>query len=127
MPRDTSKAVALWTRASMQGYHPAQSSLGSMYHSGEGVPKDLVKAVGLWEKAAAFGFIDAQYNLALAYYLGSGVKKNELLAYAWSNIAAEYGGSVIAKSLRNSITLTKAQQELASQMFMNWQLGQVYR
>jgi len=98
-----------------------------MYHSGEGVPKDLVKAVGLWEKAAAFGFIDAQFNLALAYHLGSGVKKNELLAYAWSNLAAEYGGSTIAKNLRNSITLTKDEQDLASQMFMNWQLGQVYR
>ena len=111
----------------MQGYHPAQSSLGSMYHSGEGVPKDLVKAVWLWEKAAAFGFIDAQYNLALAYYLGSGVKKNELMAYAWSNLAAEYGGSEIAKKLRNSIALTKEQQDLASQMFTNWQLGQIYR
>ena len=127
VPRDLTKTVELWTRASLQGYHPAQSNLGTMYHSGEGVPKDLAQAVELWEKAAKFGYADAQYKLALAYHLGNGVKKNELLAYVWSSLAAENDDSVTAKSLRNSIILTKDQKEQANEMFMNWQLGQVYR
>lgn len=127
VPRDIAKTADLWKKASMQGYHPAQFNLGSMYYFGEGVPKDPVKAVGLWEKAAAFGYTDAQFNLALAYYLGSGVKQDEFLAYVWSNLASEYGGNANAKKLRDSIKLTPAQQELANTMFMNWQLGKVYR
>jgi len=127
VPRDVTRTVELWSKAATQGYHPAQFNLGSMYYFGEGVPKDPVKAVSLWEKAAAFGYIDAQYNLALAYHLGSGIKKNELLAYVWSNLASEYGGSPIARKLRDSIILTKDQQELASQMSRHWQIGKVYR
>lgn len=127
VPRNIAKTVELWKKASMQGYPAAQFNLGSMYYFGEGVPKDATKAVELWEKAGAHGNTDAQFNLALAYYLGSGVKKDEFLAYVWSNLAYEYGGSENAKKLRDSITLTKDQQDLASQMFMNWQLGKVYR
>jgi len=127
VPRDVAKAVEYWQKAVMQGYPSAQLNLGSMYYFGEGVPKDDVKAVELWQKAAAHANTDAQYNLALAYYLGTGKKKDELLAYVWSNLAVEYGGNENAKKLRDSITLTPEQREMADKMFSNWQIGKVYQ
>ena len=127
VPRDVAKAVEYWQMAVMQGYPDAQFNLGSMYYFGEGVPKDVDKAVGLWQRAAAHANTDAQYNLALAYYLGSGKKKDELLAYVWSNLAVEYGGNENAKKLRDSITLTPEQREMADKMFSNWQIGKVYQ
>ena len=127
VPRDVAKALELWEKAVMQGYPDAQLNLGSMYYFGEGVPKDAVKATGLWQKAAAHANTDAQYNLALAYYLGDGVRKDELLSYVWSNLAVEYGGNVNAKKLRDSITLTPEQREMAEKMFSNWQIGKVYK
>ncbi|MCE9551496.1 MAG: sel1 repeat family protein [Betaproteobacteria bacterium] len=127
VPRDVAKAVEYWQLAVTQGYPDAQFNLGSMYYFGEGVPKDVVKAVDLWQRAAAHANTDAQYNLALAYYLGSGKKKDELLAYVWSNLAVEYGGNEHAKKLRDSITLTSDQREMADKMFSNWQIGKIYQ
>ncbi len=126
VPRDIAKVIELWQKAAMQGYPDAQLNLGSMYHFGEGMPKDAVKAVELWQKAATHGNTDAQYNLALAYYLGSSIPKDELLSYVWSSLAVEYGGNVSAKKLRDSITLTSEQREMAEKMFSNWQIGKVY-
>ncbi|MFZ1545569.1 MAG: tetratricopeptide repeat protein [Candidatus Nitrotoga sp.] len=127
VPRNVDKTIEYWQKAVMQGYPSAQLNLGSMYYFGKGVPKDVVRATKLWEKAAAFGNADAQYNLALAYHLGIGMQKDELLSYVWSNLAVEYGGHLIAKKLRDSITLTPEQSKTAGEMFANWQIGKVYR
>ncbi len=127
VPRDVAKAVEYWQLAVMQGYPDAQFNLGSMYYFGEGVPKDIDKAVALWQRAAAHANTDAQYNLALAYYLGSGKKQDEFLAYVWANLSVEYGGNENAKKLRDSITLTPEQREMADKMFSNWQIGKVYQ
>ena len=125
--KDIARAVEMWQKAVIQGYPDAQFNLGSMYYFGDGVQKNLSKAIELWERAAASANTNAQYNLALAYYLGVGVSKNELLSYVWSNLAVEYGNNEHAKKLRDSITISSAQRESANKMFLNWQIGKVYR
>jgi TPR repeat protein len=45
----------------------AQSKLGEMYASGEGVPEDDTEAVKWYRRAADQGFWLAQYNLGVMY------------------------------------------------------------
>lgn len=60
VPRDYSKALALYCQAARQGTAAAQFNLGWMYANGRGVAKDDVVAAALLRLAAAQGHSPAQ-------------------------------------------------------------------
>ena len=74
-----------------QGDSYAQSRLGYLYATGEGVGEDDVEAVRWWRLAAEQGEPTAQYNLGLMYAAGEGVLKDDAEAVRWWHLAAEQG------------------------------------
>lgn len=74
-----------------QGDSSAQSYLGYLYATGEGVGEDDVEAVRWWRLAAEQGEPTAQYNLGLMYAAGEGVLKDDAEAVRWWHLAAEQG------------------------------------
>ena len=77
--------------AAEQGDAKAQSSLGYMYATGEGVPKNDAEAVRLYRLAAEQGFAKAQFGLGNMYRTGLGVPKNYTEAVRLYRLAAEQG------------------------------------
>jgi len=76
-----------------QGNAGAQSNLGYMYYSGEGVPKDPVEAVKWFRKAADQGDADAQTNLGIMYEGVKGVSRDLAEALKWYRKAADQGNA----------------------------------
>lgn len=58
----------------------AQTDLGEVYASGEGLPKDAVKAADQFRKAAEKGIARAQFRLGEMYTRGEGVPKDAVRA-----------------------------------------------
>jgi len=93
-------AKLLETKAKAEaGDAEAQSNLGFMYDTGQGVEQDFKEAVEWYQKAADQGDVKAQYNLGLSYGKGKGVEQNTVTAYAWWNIAATNGHQDAKKGL----------------------------
>jgi hypothetical protein len=69
----------------------AQSNLGLMYLTGDGVPKDGLKAERWLRRAAEEGVSIAQNNLGLLHAMGNGVKQDSVEAARWFRRAAEQG------------------------------------
>ncbi|MDP5014028.1 MAG: sel1 repeat family protein [Opitutales bacterium] len=93
----------------------AQSNLGVMYYSGEGVPKDSAEALKWFRKAADQGHAPAQLHLAHMYAKGEGVPKDEAEAYAWYNLAAESHDDARKRRDELEKTLTPEQKARAQQ------------
>jgi TPR repeat protein len=89
--KDEAEAARLFRLAADQGVAAAQSDLGLMYYSGEGVVKDLAQAARLFGLAADQGLADGQYNLGLLYFEGKGVAKDEAEAARLFGLAADQG------------------------------------
>ena len=70
-----------------QGNAAAQTNLGVMYGSGDGVPQSFSDALKWFHKAADQGDAAAQFNLGLLYRDGKGVTRNYVLAYMWFELA----------------------------------------
>ncbi|MDD5029144.1 MAG: tetratricopeptide repeat protein [Rhodoferax sp.] len=85
--KDLKKAFVLCQKAALQGFAPAQASLGILYAKMEKPDK----AAEWWQVAAEQGDPEAQFNLALAYAKGQGVAMDATLALAWLTKAAEQG------------------------------------
>jgi len=85
--KDLKKAFLLCQKAAVQGFVPAQASLGILYAK----MKKPQKAAEWWQLAAEQGDPEAQCNLALAYTKGQGVAKDVTLAVAWLAKAADQG------------------------------------
>ncbi|MBT5378797.1 MAG: trypsin-like serine protease, partial [Opitutae bacterium] len=116
--RQDFKEAAKWFRkAAEQGYAAAQTNLGGMYYSGEGVRQDFKEAAKWLMKAAVQGNPSSQALLGLMYTIGKGVSQDVLLAYAWSNLAAASGDET-AKALRDeiAINMTPDQMNKAQQL-----------
>ena len=60
VPKDYTKAFALFQKAADQGNANGQNNLGSMYYNGRGVPQDYKKAVEWYQKAADQGNTNAK-------------------------------------------------------------------
>jgi TPR repeat protein len=73
------------------GNAAAQSHLGYMFISGEGVERDAAEAVKWYRRAAEQGLADAQLNLGLIYAHGDGVPANTAEAAKWFRRAALQG------------------------------------
>ena len=62
-PKDTRRAVELWTEAAELGSVEALYQLGVAHYNGEGVPQDEKKAVEYYNKAAMHGHVECRHNL----------------------------------------------------------------
>lgn len=104
-----------------QGDAVAQSHLGYLYYTGEGVPQSFDEAVKWYLKAAVQGNRDAQYNLAVAYAFGEGEKQDYKEAAVWYRRAAEQGHAVAQYSLGLSYAYgegVKQDDKAAAQWFL---------
>ncbi|MBL0942047.1 MAG: sel1 repeat family protein, partial [Alphaproteobacteria bacterium] len=76
--------AAYWfNEAAMQGYSPAQFSLGYIYSVGQGVAQNNEIALQWFQKAAEQGNAEAQVNLVVMYAEGQGVTQNNEIALEW--------------------------------------------
>ena len=98
-----------------KGDAKAQTNLGLMYETGEGVEKDDKEAVKWYRKAAEQGDDAAQFNIGQMYRNGKGVADDVVTAYAWENIAAANGNEegkkrkdIVAKEM-TADQITKAE------------------
>ena len=74
-----------------QGNAQAQTYIGYLYYTGEGVPRDYSAAAKWYRKAAEQGYANAQFRLGDAYHNGQGVSKDYQEAFKWYRKAAEQG------------------------------------
>jgi len=85
---DYETALKLWRPLARQGNAFAQSNLGFMYDSGQGVPKDHSEAAKWYRLAAEQGNPTAQSNLGSMYASGDGVPQDYIQAHLWASLAA---------------------------------------
>jgi hypothetical protein len=90
---DPEKALAWYRRSAEQGFAAAQTNIGHLYYSGEGVSRDYKQAMDWFISAAAQGFAPAQFNIGNLYGEGAGVTKDYVQARHWWRKAADQGDS----------------------------------
>jgi len=83
------KAMELWRPLAEHGDALAQSRIGYLYASGQGVPQDNDAAFTWFRKAADQGNAFAQASLAKMYVYGMGAPKDLAAAVSWYRKAAE--------------------------------------
>lgn len=81
--KDYEQAVYWYNKAAEQGFAEAQTGLGLMYISGNGVAVDYKRAMYWFELAAKQGQSIAQYCLGVGYDTGKGVNLNKKMAAYW--------------------------------------------
>ena len=89
-----------------RGNPRAQTMLGFMYATGQGVPQNYDAASYWYRLAAERGDTTAQYLLGLAYDKGQGVPLDEVAAYKWLNLAASRAPKRVREDfarLRNAV------------------------
>ncbi len=88
--KDFATAVELWRKFAGEGNAEAETLLGAMYWSGEGVPRDHVEAARLYLSAAHKGYARAQNNIGFMYGFGEGIPAHDdVQAYKWLSLAIE--------------------------------------
>ena len=100
---DYSGAFIEWEDLAASGDAVAQSSLGIMYHLGQGVSQDDFKAFDLINRSARQGFAPAQMSLGHFYENGLGTRPDQARAFMWFSIAASSD-----KSAQTLLELLKA-------------------
>ena len=85
---DYATALRLWRPLAAQGNAFAQSNLGFMYDTGQGVPQDYGEAAKWYRLAAEQGNARAQSNLGSMYARGEGVPQDYVQAHMWADLAA---------------------------------------
>jgi uncharacterized protein len=85
-------AARLLTPLAERGYARAETLLGFMYATGEGVPQSFEAAAYWYRQAAERGDTTAQSLLGLVYDKGQGVPLDDIAAYKWLNLAAARAG-----------------------------------
>jgi TPR repeat protein len=98
---DYRDAVRELTPAAGRGSAKAQTMLGALYQTGQGVSQDLEMAASLYGKAAQAGDAAAQFNLANLYSLGEGVLPDDDRARHWYEQAAAQGHAGAQQNLRS--------------------------
>ena len=87
--RVTPELVKLWRKQAAQGDAQAQTRLGLLYSTGNGVPHDPGEAIKWFRKAAEQGDGLGQILLATKYLEGDGVARDPVKGAAWAILAAE--------------------------------------
>lgn len=85
----TPELVKLWREQAAQGDAHAQTTLGLLYSTGDGVPHDPRTAIKWFRKAAEQGDGFGQLMLATKYFEGDGVARDPVKGLAWAILAAE--------------------------------------
>ncbi len=88
---DFEKAAECYQAAAEQGYASAQTSLGILYMSGQGVSRDYGKALEWFGKADEQGDAFAKYHLGILYYKGNGTGQDYAKAAEYFQEAANQG------------------------------------
>lgn len=89
--RDYTTAFRLMKPLAEIGNGNAQTNIGFMYYSGQGVRKNYPEAVRWYRRSAEQGYATAQFNLGLMYANGQGVPQNYAEALNWYQKAARQG------------------------------------
>ena len=82
-----------------QGDARAQSILGVLYDSGNGVEQDHAKAAKWFRLAAKQGDAEAQSILGVLYYSGNGVEQDHAKAAEYFRLAANQGSALAQSTL----------------------------
>jgi TPR repeat protein len=77
----------------------AQTALGFIYQSGEGVPENFIQAAVWYRIAADQGYAPAQANLGVLYSNGTGVPQDFPQAAAWLLKSADQGYALAQANL----------------------------
>src|SRR6187399_205770 len=86
--KDYALAVSLWRPLANQGNAEAETLLGAMYWSGEGVPRDHREAARLYLGAAQKGYARAQNDIGFMYGFGEGIPpRDDVQACKWLTLA----------------------------------------
>ena len=122
----TAEEVAATRQLAERGEAFAQSWLGSLYRTGEGVPQDYTEAVRWYRLAADQGDAAAQYNLGFSYRTGQGVPQDYVEAHRWYNLVASRATSddrERAAEARDALAalMTPAQLADAQTLAREWQ------
>ena len=72
IPRDYSRAAALWKQGMERGNINATNNYAYLLYYGLGIARDQGQAVALWKRAAALGQAESQYHLGVAALDGGG-------------------------------------------------------
>ena len=84
-------ALRLLGPLAYQGDAFAETYLGFMFATGQGVPQNFVQALTWYRKAADQGYAPAQFNLGHMFATGQGVPLNSVQAVTWYRKAADQG------------------------------------
>lgn len=107
--KDFATAVAIWRPLAEQGNAEAQTLLGAMYWSGEGVPRDHAEAAKWYLRAAQQGYARAQNDIGFMYGFGEGVPpRDDVKAYKWISLA------IMRYTAKNRNRLDQAIKDLAT-------------
>ena len=86
--KDFATAIAVWRPLAEAGNAEAQTLLGAMYWSGEGVARDHKEAAKWYLRAADKGYARAQNDIGFMYGFGEGIPpRNDVQAYKWLSLA----------------------------------------
>ena len=107
--KDFAAAIAVWRPLAEAGNAEAQTLLGAMYWSGEGVPRDHKEAAKWYLRAAERGYARAQNDIGFMYGFGEGVPpKDNVQAFKWLSLA------VRNYTAKNQERLDQATKDLAA-------------
>ncbi|MBN9491463.1 MAG: sel1 repeat family protein [Alphaproteobacteria bacterium] len=86
--KDYATAVAIWRPLAEQGNAEAQTLLGAMYWSGDGLPRNHAEAAKWYLRAAQQGYARAQNDIGFMYGFGEGIpSRDDVQAYKWISLA----------------------------------------
>ena len=107
--KDFAAAIAVWRPLAEAGNAEAQTLLGAMYWSGEGVLRDHKQAAYWYLHAAEKGYARAQNDIGFMYGFGEGIPpKDNVQAYKWLSLA------VRDYTIKNQGRLDQATKDLAA-------------
>jgi len=107
--KDFAAAIAAWRPLAEAGNAEAQTLLGAMYWSGEGVQRDHKEAAKWYLRAAEKGYARAQNDIGFMYGFGEGVPpKDNVQAFKWLSLA------VRNYTAKNQERLDQATKDLAA-------------
>jgi hypothetical protein len=109
---DYSTALKLFRPLAEGGDPIAETRLGQMYFSGDGVPEDFTEAAKWLTLGANHGDDAAKASLGVMYFLGRGVPKDFVLSYMWSSLAAA-NGLQEAEKVRDGIARLMTPDQIA--------------
>jgi TPR repeat protein len=126
-PRENKQVVAV-QRLADRGHARAQTRLGYMFATGQGVPQNYATAVYWYRRASEQGDPDGQYLLGDCLNLAKGTPLDLVEAYMWMDISASRTADPNERDhrvrMRDAIAskLSRQALALAQDRALAWQL-----